>query len=260
MSTQPAAPEGILASDGCLAAAHDLVIFDLDGVVYVGPDAVPGAVDTIEALRSGAGTGRPVPCCFLTNNASRTPDMVAEHLRELSIPARRDEVLTSAQVAAGLLAQRLPAGARVLVIGGTGLVVALREDGLVPVSSMDEEPAAVVQGFSPDLSWRRLAEAARAVQAGLFWVATNLDLTVPTPHGPAQATDHWCVPSPPPRDASPTQWPASRAPSRSTPPPAGRAAAGRSSPATGSTPISKAPAPRACRRWPCSRASREPAI
>jgi glycerol-1-phosphatase len=53
------------------------------------------------------------------------------------------------------------------------------------VASMDEDPAAVVQGFSPDLGWRQLAEGARAVRAGLPWIASNLDLTVPTPHGPA---------------------------------------------------------------------------
>lgn len=185
MSPGSTVPQGIMASDGSLVSAHDLVILDLDGVVYVGPDAVPGAVETIEALHAGVSTGRPVPCCYLTNNASRTPDSVAEHLRALSIPARTDEVLTSAQVAAGLLAARLPVGARVLVVGGTGLQVALREEGLTPVTSVDEEPAAVVQGFSPDIGWRLLAEGARAVRAGLLWVASNLDLTVPTPYGPA---------------------------------------------------------------------------
>lgn len=185
MSRQATAPEGIQASDGVLVGAHDLVIFDLDGVVYVGPDAVPGAARTIDALHSGAATGTAVRCCYLTNNASRTPETVAGHLQELSIPATVDEVLTSAQVAAGLLAERLDTGARVLVVGGVGLEVALREEGLVPVSSMDAEPAAVVQGFNPDLAWRNLAEGSRAVRAGLFWVATNLDLTVPTPHGPA---------------------------------------------------------------------------
>ena len=66
-----------------------------------------------------------------------------------------------------------------------GRVPALVEEGLRPVRSMDDDPQAVVQGFGPDVVWTDLAEGARAVRAGLFWVASNLDLTVPTPHGPA---------------------------------------------------------------------------
>ncbi len=184
-ATGPVPAQGLQGTTGPLAAAHDLVILDLDGVVYIGPDAVPGAAATIETLRAGTGEVPAVRCCYLTNNASRTPQAVAGHLRDLGIPARTEEVLTSAQVAAAALAVRLPAGARVLVVGGAGLRTALQEEGLVPVAGMDEEPQAVVQGFSPDLAWPLLAEGTRAVRAGLLWVASNLDLTLPTAHGPA---------------------------------------------------------------------------
>ncbi len=171
---------GLSGSDRPLSEAFDLAILDLDGVVYIGADAVPGAA---AAITQGASAGlRP---CYVTNNASRTPEMVAEHLVRLGVPAQVEDVLTSAQVAAALLARELPAGAAVLVVGGTGLRVALHERGLVPVASMDQAPQAVVQGFSPDLDWRLLAEGTRAVRAGLLWVASNLDLTVPTPFGPA---------------------------------------------------------------------------
>jgi HAD superfamily hydrolase (TIGR01450 family) len=162
------------------ATVHDVALLDLDGVVYVGPHAVPGAAEAIE--RSAALGLRSV---YVTNNASRPPGLVAEQLRSLGVPADADDVVTSAQLAAGILAQRLPAGARVLVVGGVGLTEALTAEGLAPVTTMDDEPAAVVQGFAPQLGWRDLAEGARAVRAGLLWVATNLDLTVPTPHGPA---------------------------------------------------------------------------
>jgi glycerol-1-phosphatase len=158
----------------------DLVVLDLDGVVYIGPDVVPGAA---EAIAATARLG--VRSCFLTNNASRTPDQVAEHLIELSVPAIPDDVVTSAQVAAALLAERLTTGSRVLVVGGLGLKVALTGAGLVPVDTMADQPVAVVQGFSPDLNWRLLAEGTHAVRSGLLWVASNLDLTVPTPNGPA---------------------------------------------------------------------------
>lgn len=183
--TEVPSPAVLLPSDGPLADQHDLVIFDLDGVVYLGPEAVPGAPEVIEALHAGRGVRRPVPCCYLTNNASRTPQDVAVQLRDLGVPADADEVVNSAQVAAALLAERLGAGDKVLVVGGDGLRAALRGEGLQPVDSMDDDPRAVVQGFSPDLDWRLLAEGTRAVRAGLLWVASNLDQTFPTAHGPA---------------------------------------------------------------------------
>lgn len=83
---------------------------------------------------------------YVTNNALRTPDVVAEHLTELGIPTGASDVITSAQAAARLISEQVPAGARVLVIGGEGLRVALRERGLEPVESADDDPAAVVQG------------------------------------------------------------------------------------------------------------------
>ena len=93
--------------------------------------------------------------------------------------------MTSAQAAARVIAGLVPPRSRVLVIGGEGLQVALRDRALEPVGSLDEAPVAVAQGFSPDVGWRMLAEGTAAVRAGLPWVASNVDLTVPTPRGPA---------------------------------------------------------------------------
>lgn len=173
-------PRVVLPASPPPVEVHDVALLDLDGVVYVGPDAVPGAAESIAAAAV-----RGLRCVYVTNNASRPPSTVSAHLRELGIPAEDGDVVTSAQLAAGILAARLPAGAPVLVVGGVGLVEALDAEGLRPVRSMDESPVAVVQGFAPDVGWRDLAEGARAVRAGLLWVASNLDLTVPTPHGPA---------------------------------------------------------------------------
>ncbi|GAB7189296.1 HAD hydrolase-like protein [Kineococcus sp. NUM-3379] len=167
-------------STGPLVAGHDVVLLDLDGVVYIGPDAVPGAAQHLQHAR---GTGARL--VFVTNNASRPPETVAEHLRDLGVDCAADDVVTSAQAAAHHLRTSLPAGSPVLRIGGAGLTRALQEEGLVPVDSLEEQPVAVVQGFSPDLTWRHLAEATRAVRSGLPWVATNLDLTVPVVGGPA---------------------------------------------------------------------------
>jgi HAD superfamily hydrolase (TIGR01450 family) len=122
---------------------------------------------------------------YVTNNASRTPQAVAGHLSELGIPAEPGDVITSAQAAARLLAGMVPSGSAVLVIGGEGLLEAVRERGLRPVRSLDEGPAAVVQGFDPSVGWQQLAEASYAVAQGLPWVASNTDLTIPTARGTA---------------------------------------------------------------------------
>jgi HAD superfamily hydrolase (TIGR01450 family) len=120
---------------------------------------------------------------YVTNNASRTPEAVAEHLNELSVPAQPSEVVTSAQAAARMAHACVGDGGRVLVIGGAGLLAAVRELGLKPVPSADDVPAVVVQGYSPDLGWKDLAEATYAVRAGVPWIATNTDTTVPTSRG-----------------------------------------------------------------------------
>ena len=103
---------------------------------------------------------------YVTNNASRTPETVAEHLRELGLPAETGDVVTSAQAAATLVADRVPPGSAVLVVGGEGLVAALRERGLTPVQEAGPEVAAVVQGYDPEVGWRQLAEGAYAVATG----------------------------------------------------------------------------------------------
>jgi HAD superfamily hydrolase (TIGR01450 family) len=121
---------------------------------------------------------------FVTNNAARPPHVVADHLTELGIAAKAAEIVTSAQAAARYLADRLPGGARVLVVGTTGLEQALQERGLVPVADAQGRVDAVVQGYSPEMNWRMLAEGAIAINRGVPWVATNLDPTVPSPRGP----------------------------------------------------------------------------
>jgi glycerol-1-phosphatase len=162
-----------------LAQTYDVALLDLDGVVYIGEHAVPGAP---EALASARALG--MRLAFVTNNAARPPATVAGHLTDLGIVATPEEVINSAQAAAHHLAEMLPAGARVLVVGTVGLDQALTERGLRPVYSADEQPAAVVQGYSPDLTWAQLAEGAVAIRSGVPWVATNVDPTVPSPRGP----------------------------------------------------------------------------
>lgn len=170
----------LAACETPLRAAYDVAMLDLDGVVYRGDGAVDHAA---EALSEAAGHG--MRLAYVTNNASRTPADVVAKLRALAMPTEDDSVVTSAQAAGRLVADRVPAGSHVLVVGGAGLVQALEERGLVPVRSAEDDPAAVVQGFSPDLGWAQLAEGAYAVAAGVPWIASNTDTSIPTERGMA---------------------------------------------------------------------------
>jgi glycerol-1-phosphatase len=168
----PAAPA---AAGDRLRDAYDALLLDLDGTVYAGKLEVPGAKDALDA-----GDQKNY---FVTNNASRSPADVAEHLRELGFAAEPDEVVTSAQTAARLLSERLPMGSRVLVVGTEALVHEIRSVGLGVTRSADDRPAAVVQGHSTETGWEILSEAALALRAGALWVACNVDATVPTERG-----------------------------------------------------------------------------
>jgi HAD superfamily hydrolase (TIGR01450 family) len=158
---------------------------------------------------------------YATNNASRVPSEVAAHVAELGAPATEADIVTSAQAGAELLQSHLPAGAGVLALGGAGVAEALSRVGLRPVTpaqaseaapggdrqtdgpprrdapdtrrgpdpSDPSEPSerlrvsAVLQGLGPDLTVRDFQAASRLVAAGLRWVATNTDSTLPLPWG-----------------------------------------------------------------------------
>lgn len=165
-------------SDGSLVSRFDALLADLDGVVYAGPDAIPGAVESLQQL-SGLGIG----LGYVTNNASRSPADVAAHLRELGAPAEDNQVVSSSQAAAELLASMLAPGSRILITGSPALAREIELVGLVPVAGQDEDPVAVVQGFSPAIGWKDLAEATYVVNAGALWVATNTDMSIPQARG-----------------------------------------------------------------------------
>ena len=163
-----------------LVSAYDVVVLDLDGVVYLGNDPVPHAAEVLRSLRSSG-----AQLAYVTNNASRPPGQVVERLESVGVQAATADVVTSAQAVARLVAERVPANAPVLVLGGAGLREALEERGLRIVTTADAAPAAVVQGFSPDLGWAELAEGTYAIRSGVPWFASNTDLTLPTARGPA---------------------------------------------------------------------------
>ncbi|MBF6222510.1 HAD-IIA family hydrolase [Nocardia abscessus] len=155
------------------------LLLDLDGTLYRGHEVIAGAPEALAARRQAEQR-----LVYVTNNASRGPEVVAAHLSELGFPASCDDVVTSAQAAARLLAERLDRGARVLVVGTDDLAGEVDAAGLRPIRRFDgEAPAAVVQGHSPQTAWPDLAEAAYALRSGALWIAANTDKTLPNERG-----------------------------------------------------------------------------
>jgi HAD superfamily hydrolase (TIGR01450 family) len=158
-----------------LVQEHDCLLLDLDGTVFRGAEPTTGAVETLATVRARV--------LFVTNNASRGPGEVAEHLNAMGFAAKPDDVATSAQSAVRLLANQLSSGSKVLIVGTDALGAEVRMAGLTPVRQWSDGPVAVVQGHSPQTSWPDLAEAALAIRAGALWVAANVDLTLPSERG-----------------------------------------------------------------------------
>lgn len=160
----------------------DVVLADLDGVVYAGQKAIPYAVESLNRAAETLCVG------YITNNAARTDRSVADHLTELGLEVAATDVVTSPQAAVRLLAGQAPAGSRILVVGGEGLVSEVEKAGFVVTRSADDSPAAVVQGFAPEVGWTQLAEASFALHPAadgsqIPWIATNTDWTIPVARG-----------------------------------------------------------------------------
>jgi glycerol-1-phosphatase len=153
-----------------------VVVCDLDGVVWLSGEPLPGAADAVSRLRRAGLT-----VAFLTNNSSQPASNYAGALERAGIPTEPGDVLTSAMAAAELLARDLPAGSRVLACSGEGVVEALTSRGLEPVDAWPCE--AVVVGYHRNFDYDRLTRASTAVRKGARFVATNLDATYPAANG-----------------------------------------------------------------------------
>lgn len=165
---------------------YDALILDLDGVVYVGDLAVSHAIDSLNTIAPA------VKISAATNNASRTPAQVADHLQKLGLKISSRDVVTSAQAGARLLAENVTSGAQVLVVGGIGVEEAVKEMGLHPIratrnhesnSIIANEVDGVIQGHGTDTSWWDLNTASLVIAQKKPWIATNRDSSVPTPYG-----------------------------------------------------------------------------
>ena len=169
-----------MADGRALAEAFQGVVFDLDGVVYLGDQVVPAAPEALDQVR-----GLGVRIAFVTNNSYRPPDLVVERLNRLGVKAAAGEVLTSAQATVRLLGGRDGLeGTRVMVVGGPGLRQALEGAGARLVDGQAWRDAEVVTvGFDPELTYAKVRDATLAIRAGARFVGSNPDTTLPTPDG-----------------------------------------------------------------------------
>lgn len=151
------------------------LIIDMDGVLYQGDKPVPGLHEFFSFLRE-----RPIPFILATNNSTRTPQQRVEKLARMGVQIFPEEVLTSGQATARVLAREYPAGTRVHVFGSPALRKAVEEEGFVLA---DEDVELVVASMDRDVTYEKLKRAALLIRGGARFVATNLDPTQPTAEG-----------------------------------------------------------------------------
>jgi glycerol 3-phosphatase-2 len=167
-----------VADGRALAEAFQGVVFDLDGVIYLGEQVVPAAPAALDQIR-----GLGIRIAFVTNNSYRPPDLVVERLNRLGVKAAAAEVLTSAQATVRLLGGREGLeGVRAMVVGGPGLRQALEAAGARLVETWRNAQVVAV-GFDPDLTYAKVRDATLAIRAGARFVGSNPDTTLPTPEG-----------------------------------------------------------------------------
>ncbi|QEL15535.1 HAD-IIA family hydrolase [Limnoglobus roseus] len=149
-------------------------LIDMDGVLYRGPELLPGAGEFVRQLRE-----RDIPFRFLTNNSQRTRRDVVAKLSRMGIDVEEQHVFTSAMATARFLAQQKPDGTA-FVIGEGGLLTALHQNGYAVV---DHDPDYVVVGEGRTFNLELVETATRMVHNGAMLIATNLDPNCPTQNG-----------------------------------------------------------------------------
>ena len=153
-------------------------VIDMDGVLWAGDSPLPGLIEFFAALRQ-----RQISFVLATNNAGRSPEQYLDKLAHMGVTVSVDEIFTSPQATALVLAQRSPGGGRVFVIGEEALKSALAAAGFTFCDLYQTGADYVVVGIDHDLSWDKLATATLNIRAGAVFVGTNPDVSLPTEHG-----------------------------------------------------------------------------
>ncbi len=153
------------------------LLIDLDGVMFVGETPIPGAAGFIADLQRSD-----IPFLFLSNNPTLTPAQYSRKLAHMGVQVEAAQFWTSALATAAWLREQAPAGTTIYMVGEDGLRSALMAAGLRLVDDW-RAAAWVVASLDRQVTWRRLADAALAIQHGAHFVATNADLTLPSEEG-----------------------------------------------------------------------------
>ena len=165
-------------TDEPLSSLFDTVLLDLDGVAWMGSDPIEHAAPSVVAARENG-----IKTVFVTNNASRPPQAVAEKLNSMGFEADESMIMTSAMDVAAIMSDELDDGAKVFMVGGPGLREALEKAGFTLVERASDQPDAVVMGLDRTVGWEQMSQAAYAIQAGARFFASNMDSTLPTEEG-----------------------------------------------------------------------------
>jgi HAD superfamily hydrolase (TIGR01450 family) len=162
-----------------LADQFDGFLIDLDGVVWIGRELVPGAVESLRALIDG---GKEI--VFVTNNSVRRPAAYAGYLREAGIPVDDERVVTAGASTAQMAAERVGAGGTAFVIGAPGFKETVGDTGLVLLDGEAAQSAdAVIVSGHREFDYAELLTATFALRAGASLFATSRDPTLPMPGG-----------------------------------------------------------------------------
>jgi 4-nitrophenyl phosphatase len=149
-------------------------LIDLDGTMYRGTERIEEAAKFVTTLKE-----KGLPYLFVTNNSSRTPEQVAEKLRNFDIPTEDHQVFTTSQATANYI-YSIKQDATVYVVGEEGIIQALKEKGFTFV---DENPDFVVMGIDRGITYEKLAKACLGVRNGATFISTNGDIAIPTERG-----------------------------------------------------------------------------
>lgn len=154
-------------------------IFDMDGVLYRGKQALPGVNELIAALEA-----RGLPYLLATNNSSATPAEYVARMAAYGVTVAESHIQTSATATRDFLKRELPEGAHLMPIGAPALGQQLQMGTTFQLTDdPDDDVAAVVVGLDRSFTYERMARAMKAIRNGARFIATNADATLPVEDG-----------------------------------------------------------------------------
>ncbi|MEK5381837.1 TIGR01457 family HAD-type hydrolase [Niallia sp. FSL W8-0635] len=156
--------------------AYKGYLIDLDGTMYRGTEVIEEAAAFVKRLIAAK-----IPYLYVTNNSTKTPEQVAQKLREFDIPAKASEVFTSAMASANYIAEKSPE-ANVFMIGEEGLRQALEDKSLKLITDSNNVDY-VVAGLDQQITYEKLTVACLAVRNGASFIITNGDTALPSERG-----------------------------------------------------------------------------